>query len=110
MPINGPRSVATFAKAAEFGSLRQAVAGRGMTPQIASQPGAGAIGAALGRGRFHRTTCSLALTNESQQFSAIAQRALTALQQALQCVLQAKKEAVDPTGIAGPCSDFLSLL
>lgn len=37
MPINELRSISTFVKTAELGSLRQAAASQGMTPQAASQ-------------------------------------------------------------------------
>ena len=37
MPINELRSIATFVRTAELGSLRKAAAAQGMTPQAASQ-------------------------------------------------------------------------
>lgn len=37
MAINELRAIANFAKAAELGSLRQAAAAQGITPQAASQ-------------------------------------------------------------------------
>src|SRR5690349_16605070 len=101
MPINELRSIATFAKAAELGSLRRAAQAQGMTPQAASQALA-QLEQHLGVRLFHRTTRSIALTDEGQQFLEAAQPALTALQRALQGVRHAKDEIAGPLRIVGP--------
>ena len=75
MPINELRSIATFAKTAELGSLRQAAAAQGMTPQAASQALA-QLEQHLGVRLFHRTTRSMSLTDEGRQFLEAAQPAL----------------------------------
>ena len=67
MPINELRSIATFVKTAELGSLRQAAAAQGMTPQAASQALA-QLEKHLGARLFHRTTRSMALTDAGRQF------------------------------------------
>ncbi|AXV84460.1 hypothetical protein CJO92_23560 (plasmid) [Ralstonia solanacearum] len=41
MPINEFRAIATFAKAVELGSIRQAALAQGVTPQAAKRNGAG---------------------------------------------------------------------
>ena len=109
MPINELRSMATFAKAAELGSLRQAAVAQGMTPQAASQALA-QLEKHLGVRLFHRTTRHLALTDEGRQFLEAAQPALAALQRALQMARHAKDEIAGPLRIVGPRSTFLPVL
>ncbi|WP_029000986.1 LysR family transcriptional regulator [Azohydromonas australica] len=109
MPINELRSIATFVKAAELGSLRRAAQAQSMTPQAASQALA-QLEQHLGVRLFHRTTRSIALTDEGQRFLETAQPALTALQRALQTVRQAKDDIAGPLRIVGPHSAFVSLL
>ncbi|WP_347333616.1 LysR family transcriptional regulator, partial [Ralstonia pseudosolanacearum] len=67
MPINALRAIATFAKAVELGSIRRAAAAQGVTPQAASQALA-QLEEHLGVRLLHRTTRSLALTDEGQRF------------------------------------------
>jgi DNA-binding transcriptional LysR family regulator len=105
MPINELRSIATFAKAAELGSLRQAAAAQGMTPQAASQALA-QLEQHLGVRLFHRTTRSLSLTDEGRQFLEAAQPALVGMQRALHMARQAKDEIAGPLRIVGPHSVF----
>ncbi|HSV58968.1 MAG TPA: LysR family transcriptional regulator [Variovorax sp.] len=109
MPINELRSIATFAKAAELGSLRRAAAAQGMTPQAASQALA-QLEQHLGVRLFHRTTRSLALTDEGRQFLEGAQPALLGLQRALHMARQAKDEIAGPLRIVGPRSTFAPVL
>lgn len=109
MPINELRSMATFAKAAELGSLRQAAVSQGMTPQAASQALA-QLEKHLGVRLFHRTTRRLALTDEGRRFLEAAQPALAALQRALQTARQAKDEIAGPLRIVGPRSTFRPVL
>jgi DNA-binding transcriptional LysR family regulator len=109
MPINELRSVATFAKTAELGSLRKAAAAQGMTPQAASQALA-QLEQHLGVRLFHRTTRNMALTDEGRQFLEAAQPALAGMQRALQLVRRAKDEVAGPLRIVGPRSTFLPVL
>src|SRR5256885_7379792 len=82
MPINELRAIATFAKAVELGSLRQAALSQGVSPQAASQAVAH-LEQHLGVRLLHRTTRSLALTEEGQRFLQDTQPALAALDRAL---------------------------
>jgi len=109
MPINELRSIATFAKTAELGSLRRAAAAQGMTPQAASQALA-QLEQHLGVRLFHRTTRSLSLTDEGRQFLEAAQPALIGLQRALEMARQAKDGIAGPLRIVGPRSTFLPVL
>lgn len=109
MPINELRSIATFAKTAELGSLRQAAAAQGMTPQAASQALA-QLEQHLGVRLFHRTTRSLSLTDEGRQFLEAAQPSLFGLQRALHMARQAKDEIAGPLRIVGPRSTFAPVL
>ncbi|HYP84341.1 LysR family transcriptional regulator [Variovorax sp.] len=109
MPINELRSIATFAKAAELGSLRQAAAAQGLTPQAASQALA-QLEKHLGVRLFHRTTRNLSLTDEGRQFLEAAQPALLGLQRALLMAQRAKDEIAGPLRIVGPRSTFAPVL
>jgi DNA-binding transcriptional LysR family regulator len=109
MPINEFRSVATFAKAIELGSIRQAALAQGVSPQAASQAIA-QLERHLGVRLLHRTTRSLALTEEGQHFLENAQPALAALDRALALAREAKDEIAGPLRIVGPKSSFASIL
>ena len=98
MPINELRSIATFVRTAELGSLRKAAAAQGMTPQAASQALA-QLERHLGVRLFHRTTRSMSLTEEGQRFMETAQPALLGLQRALQTAKIAKDEMAGPLRI-----------
>ena len=101
MPINELRSITTFAKTAELGSLRKAAAAQGMTPQAASQALA-QLEQHLGVRLFHRTTRSMSLTDEGRQFLEAAQPALSGLQRALELVRHAKDDIAGPLRIVAP--------
>ncbi|RYF63086.1 MAG: LysR family transcriptional regulator, partial [Comamonadaceae bacterium] len=109
MPINELRSIATFVKAAELGSLRQAAAAQDMTPQAASQALA-QLEKHLGVRLFHRTTRSLSLTDEGRHFLESAQPPLIGLQRALQTTRLAKEGIAGPLRIVGPLSVFAPVL
>lgn len=109
MPINELRSIATFIKAAELGSLRQAAAAQNMTPQAASQALA-QLEKHLGVRLFHRTTRNLSLTDEGRQFLEAAQPSLAGLQRAVQTARRAKDEITGPLRIVGPRSTFIPVL
>lgn len=105
MPINELRSITTFAKTAELGSLRKAAVAQGMTPQAASQALA-QLEQHLGVRLFHRTTRSMSLTDEGRQFLEAALPALSGLQRALEITRRAKDEIAGPLRIVGPRSVF----
>ncbi len=109
MPINELRSIATFIKAAELGSLRQAAVAQGMTPQAASQALA-QLEQHLGVRLFHRTTRNMALTDEGRQFLEAAQPSLVGLQRAVQTAKRAKDGIAGPLRIVGPRSIFMPVL
>jgi hypothetical protein len=66
LPINELRAIETFAKAVELGSIRRAAMAQGVSPQAASQALA-QLEQHLGVRLLHRTTRSLALTEEGQR-------------------------------------------
>ncbi|MES2399067.1 MAG: LysR family transcriptional regulator [Pseudomonadota bacterium] len=109
MPINEMRSIATFAKTAELGSLRKAAAAQGMTPQAASQALA-QLEQHLGVRLFHRTTRSMSLTDEGRQFLEASLPALTGMQRALETARHAKDGISGPLRIVGPRSTFAPVL
>ncbi|MHA6892868.1 LysR family transcriptional regulator [Ralstonia pseudosolanacearum] len=109
MPINELRAIATFAKAVELGSIRRAAAAQGVTPQAASQALA-QLEEHLGVRLLHRTTRSLALTDEGQRFLEAAQPALAALDRALSQARESKDEIAGPLRIVGPKSSFAPIL
>ena len=109
MPINEFRSITMFAKAVELGSIRQAALAQGITPQAASQA-IGQLEKFLGVRLLHRTTRSLALTEEGQHFLENTQPALAALDRALGLARETKDEIAGPLRIVGPKSSFASIL
>ncbi|MFM0592759.1 LysR family transcriptional regulator [Paraburkholderia dilworthii] len=109
MPINDFKAIATFAKAVELGSIRQAALAQGVTPQAASQTIA-QLEQHLGVRLLHRTTRSLALTEEGQRFLENTQPALAALDRALAQARESKEEVAGPLRIVGPKSSFAAIL
>ncbi len=109
MPINELRAIATFAKAVELGSIRQAALAQGVTPQAASQAVA-QLEQHLGVRLLHRTTRSLALTEEGQRFLENTRPALAALDRALAQARESKDEIAGPLRIVGPKSSFAAIL
>lgn len=109
MPINELRSISTFAKTAELGSLRKAALAQGMTPQAASQALA-QLEQHLGVRLFHRTTRSMSLTDEGRQFLEAALPALSGMQRALEITRRAKDDVAGPVRIVGPRSVFTPVL
>lgn len=105
MAINELRAISIFVTAAERGSLRQTAAALNISPQAASQALA-QLEQHLGVRLFHRTTRSMALTDEGQRFLEEAQPSLLGLQRALKTVQQAKDEISGPLRIVGPRSTF----
>ena len=109
MPINEFRAIDTFAKAVALGSIRRAAIAQGVTPQAASQTLA-QLEKHLGVRLLHRTTRSLALTDEGQRFLEATQPALAALERALNSARESKDEVAGPLRIVGPRSSFASIL
>lgn len=109
MPINELRAIETFAKAVELGSIRRAAAAQGVSPQAASQTLA-QLEQHLGIRLLHRTTRSLALTDEGQRLLESTQPALEALSRALHIAREAKDEIAGPLRIVGPKSSFVPIL
>ena len=109
MPINELRSITTFVRTAELGSLRKAATAQRITPQAASQALA-QLGQHLGVRLFHRTTRSMALTEEGQRFLDAAQPALLGLQRAMQTAKITKDEISGPLRIVGPHSMFVPIV
>jgi len=109
MAFNELRSISTFAKAAELGSLRQAAIALGISPQAASLA-LGQLETMLGVRLFHRTTRVLSLTDAGQRFLADAQPALSGLNRAFQNARSAKDEIAGPLRIVGPRTTFQGIL
>jgi len=109
MPINELRAIDTFAKAVALGSIRRAALAQGVSPQAASQALA-QLEQHLGVRLLHRTTRSLALTDEGRRFLEATQPALAALAGALQSARESKDEVAGPLRIVGPKSSFAAIL
>jgi DNA-binding transcriptional LysR family regulator len=109
MPFNESRAIATFARAIELGSIRKAALAQGVTPQAASQAIA-QLEDRLGVRLLHRTTRSLAATDEGRHLLEQALPALAALEGALTQVKEARQAIAGPIRIAGPKSSFAPVL
>jgi DNA-binding transcriptional LysR family regulator len=101
MPINELRSITTFVRTAELGSLSRAAEAQEISPQAASKA-LGQLEAHLGVRLFHRTTRSMALTEEGQRFLEAVRPALASLQQAFQTVRRSQESIAGPLRIVGP--------
>ena len=99
--INELRSITTFVRTAELGSLSKAAEVQQISPQAASKA-LGQLEAHLGVRLFHRTTRSMSLTEEGQRFLEAAQPSLMGLQQALLDVRQTREDISGPLRIVGP--------
>lgn len=109
MPINELRSISTFVKTADLGSLRKAAAAQGMTPQAASQALA-QLEKHLGVRLLHRTTRNMQLTAEGRQFLESARPSLAGLERALAQARNATDDIAGPLRIVGPHSVFRPVL
>jgi DNA-binding transcriptional LysR family regulator len=101
MSINELRSITTFVRTAELGSLSKAAEALQISPQAASKA-LGQLEQHLGVRLFHRTTRSMSLTEEGLRFLEAVQPSLVDLQQALQAVRQTKEDIAGPLRIVGP--------
>lgn len=109
MAINELRSISIFVNAAELGSLRKTAEAMNISPQAASQALA-QLEQHLNVRLFHRTTRSMALTDEGRRFLEEAQPSLLGLRRALQTARQARDEISGPLHIVGPRSTFQHVL
>jgi len=109
MAINELRSISTFIRAAELGSLRKAAESQGISPQAASQALA-QLERHLDVRLFHRTTRVLSLTDEGQQLLEGVQPALLGLERALQSARRAKDSISGVLRIVGPRSAFQNII
>ena len=101
MSINELRSITTFVRTAELGSLSRAAVVQHISPQAASKA-LGQLEQYLGVRLFHRTTRSMSLTEEGQCFFEAAQPSLIGLQQALRAARQTREDLAGPLRIVGP--------
>jgi DNA-binding transcriptional LysR family regulator len=109
MPFNELRAITVFAKAIELGSIRKAALAQGVTPQAASHTIA-QLERHLGVRLLHRTTRSLAATEEGRHLLEQAIPALAALDGALAQVKEARQAVAGPIRIVGPKSAFAPVL
>lgn len=109
MAINELRSITTFIKAAELGSLRKAALELGISPQAASKALA-QLELHLDARLFHRTTRVMSLTDAGQRLLEDVQPSLLAMQRALQNARTAKDEFAGTLRIAGPRTTFQPIL
>jgi len=109
MAINELRSITTFIKAAELGSLRKAAQALGISPQAASKALA-QLEAHLDARLFHRTTRVMSLTDAGQRLFEDVHPSLLGMQRALQAARSAKDEFAGPLRIAGPRTTFQPIL
>ncbi len=101
MSINELRSITTFVRTVELGSLSKAATAQQISPQAASKA-LGQLEQYLGVRLFHRTTRSMSLTEEGQRFFEAAKPSLISLQQALHAARQTKEDLGGPLRIVGP--------
>lgn len=109
MAINELRSVSTFIKAAELGSLRKAALELNISPQAASKALA-QLEKHLEARLFHRTTRVMSLTDAGQRLLEDVQPALIGVQRALKKARAGKDEFAGPLRIAGPRTTFAPML
>lgn len=101
MSINELRSITTFVRTAELGSLSKAAEAQQISPQAASKA-LGQLERHLGVRLFHRTTRSMSLTEEGGRFLEAVQPSLIGLQQALHAVRRTREDIAGPLRIVGP--------
>jgi len=109
MALDTLRSMTTFVRTVELGSLSKAAAAQQITPQAASKA-LGQLEAHLGVRLFHRTTRSMSLTEEGQRLYESAKPSLIGLEQALESTRQTREGLAGPLRIVGPRTVLLSVL
>ena len=109
MAINELRSVSTFIKAAELGSLRRAAQDLHISPQAASKALA-QLEKHLGVRLFHRTTRVMSLTDEGQRLLEDVEPAILGVQRALDKAKTSKDDFSGSLRITGPRTTFQAIL
>lgn len=109
MAINELRSVSTFLKAAELGSLRKAAQELSISPQAASKALA-QLEKHLEVRLFHRTTRVMSLTDAGQQLLEDVHPAMLGMQRALSRARTSRNEFSGPLRITGPRTTFHAIL
>lgn len=109
MAINELRSITTFIRTAELGSISKAAQAQEISQQAASKALA-QLEQHLGLRLFHRTTRSVSLTEEGQRFLEATQPSLIALQRALQFARSTKQDIAGPLRILAPRTVVQSVL
>lgn len=109
MSINELRSITTFVRTVELGSLSKAAEAQQISPQAASKA-LGQLEQYLGVRLFHRTTRSMSLTEEGKRFLEAVQPSLIGLQQALQGARQTREDIAGPLRIVGPRTVLLPVI
>lgn len=109
MSMNELRSITTFVRTAEFGSLSKAAEAQQISPQAASKA-LGQLEQYLGVRLFHRTTRSMSLTEEGLRFLEAVHPSLIGFQQALSAVRQTKDDLAGPLRIVGPRTVLQSII
>lgn len=109
MAINELRSITTFIKAAELGSLRKAALELGISPQAASKA-LSQLEQHLDARLFHRTTRVMSLTDAGQRLLEDVQPSVLGMQRALHKARTTKEEFAGPLRIAGPRTAFQPIL
>ena len=109
MAINELRSVTTFIKAAELGSLRKAAQALEISPQAASKALA-QLEKHLEARLFHRTTRVMSLTDAGQRLLEDVQPAILGVQRALKKAKSTTDEIAGPLRITGPRTTFQPIL
>ena len=109
MSINELRSITTFVRTVELGSLSKAAAAQHISPQAASKA-LGQLEQFLGVRLFHRTTRNMSLTEEGERFLEAARPSLIGLQQALQGARHTREDIAGPLRIVGPRTVLLPVI
>ncbi|MCA0177192.1 MAG: LysR family transcriptional regulator [Proteobacteria bacterium] len=109
MRINELRAIATLAKSVELGSIRRAALAQGVSAQSASKLLA-QFEKHLGARLLHRSTRSLALTDEGRRLLESTQPALATVERALAAAKQSRDDIAGPLRIVGPESAFIRVL
>lgn len=109
MSINELRSITTFVRTVEQGSLSKAAAAQQISPQAASKA-LGQLEQHLGVRLFHRTTRSMSLTEEGQRFFDSVSPSLMGVHQALNSARQTREELAGPLRIVGPRTVLQSVI
>lgn len=107
--MNELRSITTFIKAAELGSLRKAAVDLGISPQAASKALA-QLESHLDARLFHRTTRVMSLTDAGQRLLDEVQPSVQGMQRALENARKGRDDFAGPLRIAGPRSTFQPIL